>query len=95
MSCVQHTRRYAEPVEIPGAVQMAEIVSFLDATLESDAIMTNGAGNYSGFLHRFFKFKDYGTQLAPTSGSMGYGRIDQLVLVRSASTKVNGCEPAI
>lgn len=54
---------------------MAEIVSFLDATLESDAILTNGAGNYSGFLHRFYKFKDYGTQLAPTSGSMGYGKV--------------------
>lgn len=65
--------RYAAPVNIPGAVQMAEIVSFLDATLENDAILTNGAGNYSGFLHRFYKFKKYGTQLAPTSGSMGYG----------------------
>eukprot|EP01043_Picozoa_sp_COSAG02_P005134 COSAG02_NODE_137_length_34526_cov_94.448079_27_plen_91_part_00 len=68
-------RRFAAPVEIPGAVQMAEIVSYLDATLESDAILTNGAGNYSGFLHRFYKFKEYGTQLAPTSGSMGYGKI--------------------
>ena len=68
-------RRFAAPVEIPGAVQMAEIVNYLDATLESDAILTNGAGNYSGFLHRFYKFKEYGTQLAPTSGSMGYGKI--------------------
>ncbi|MEQ8696947.1 MAG: thiamine pyrophosphate-dependent enzyme, partial [Bauldia litoralis] len=34
---------------------------------------TNGAGNYSGWLHRFFRYRLPGTQLAPTSGSMGYG----------------------
>ena len=36
--------------------QMAEIVGYLDKTLRSDAILTNGAGNYSGFLHRFYKY---------------------------------------
>ena len=41
--------------------------------LPDDAIITNGAGNYSGWVHRFFRFRRYGTQLAPTSGSMGYG----------------------
>ena len=35
---------------------MAEIVGYLDKTLRSDAILTNGAGNYSGFLHRFYKY---------------------------------------
>src|SRR3546814_14943400 len=35
--------------------------------------MTNGAGNYATWLHRFYPFQRYGTQLAPTSGSMGYG----------------------
>lgn len=64
---------HTAPTVIPGDVQMAEIVSYLDAKLGSDAVLTNGAGNYSGYLHRFYKFKDYGTQLAPTSGSMGYG----------------------
>ena len=38
-----------------------------------DAIMTNGAGNHTGFLNRYFRFRQHGTQLAPTSGSMGYG----------------------
>src|SRR3546814_6460106 len=35
--------------------------------------MCNGAGNYATWLHRFHPFQRYGTQLAPTSGSMGYG----------------------
>ena len=70
---------------------MPEIVSYLDATLESDAILTNGAGNYSGFLHRFYKFKEYGTQLAPTSGSMGYGTIRQLDSLRLVPIMADGC----
>jgi acetolactate synthase-1/2/3 large subunit len=41
--------------------------------LPADAIICNGAGNYSGWLHRHFRFRSFGTQLAPTSGSMGYG----------------------
>jgi acetolactate synthase-1/2/3 large subunit len=39
----------------------------------TDAIVTNGAGNYSGWLHRYWRYGAPGTQLAPTSGSMGYG----------------------
>ena len=38
-----------------------------------DAIMTNGAGNHTTWIHRFWRFRDYPTQLAPTSGAMGYG----------------------
>ncbi|NBT33767.1 MAG: thiamine pyrophosphate-binding protein, partial [Rhodobacteraceae bacterium] len=34
---------------------------------------TNGAGNYAAWLHRYFEYKGFRTQLAPTSGSMGYG----------------------
>lgn len=57
----------------PGDVQMGEIMAHLRITLADDAILTNGAGNYAIWLHRFWRFKKYGTQLAPTSGSMGYG----------------------
>lgn len=57
----------------PGDVQMGEIMAHLHANLADDAILTNGAGNYAIWLHRFWRFKQYGTQLAPTSGSMGYG----------------------
>lgn len=57
----------------PGDVQMPAIMTHLAATLPADTIITNGAGNYASWVHRFWKFTEYGTQLAPTSGSMGYG----------------------
>jgi acetolactate synthase-1/2/3 large subunit len=59
--------------ESPGAVKMEEIVRWLSDTLPEDAIVTNGAGNYAGWVHRYFTFKTFRSQLAPTSGSMGYG----------------------
>lgn len=61
------------PRETPGAVKMEQVVRWLSDNLPEDAILTNGAGNYAAFLHRYFRFKRWGTQLAPTSGSMGYG----------------------
>jgi len=61
------------PRETPGAVKMESVVRWLSDNLPEDAIVTNGAGNYASFLHRYFRFKGPGTQLAPTSGSMGYG----------------------
>ncbi len=64
---------WQQPVETPGAVKMEAVVRWLSDTLPEDAIVTNGAGNYAAFLHRYFRFKQHGTQLAPTSGSMGYG----------------------
>ncbi|MGK2905904.1 MAG: thiamine pyrophosphate-binding protein [Desulfuromonadales bacterium] len=57
----------------PGPVQMRAIVKALNDTLADDAIVTNGAGNYAIWLHRFFAYRQYRTQLAPTCGSMGYG----------------------
>jgi acetolactate synthase I/II/III large subunit len=61
------------PIKSPGAVQMSEIVAWLDDHLPADAIFTNGAGNFATWLHRFHCYRGFGTQLAPTSGSMGYG----------------------
>lgn len=57
----------------PGAVQMGAVMAHLRETLPANAIMTNGAGNYAIWLHRFWRFREFGSQLAPTSGSMGYG----------------------
>ncbi|WP_269583693.1 thiamine pyrophosphate-binding protein [Roseibium sp. Sym1] len=59
--------------EIPGALQMAGVMDWLEANLGEDAICTNGAGNYATWLHRFHRFRRFATQAAPTSGSMGYG----------------------
>ena len=66
---------WTDPTEIrhPGTLQMGQVMSYLRTALPEDAIMCNGAGNYATWLHRFHPFKRYGTQLAPTSGSMGYG----------------------
>jgi acetolactate synthase-1/2/3 large subunit len=61
------------PQATPGAVQMEQIICWLRDNASADTIVSNGAGNYAAFLHRYYRFRQYGTQLAPTSGSMGYG----------------------
>jgi acetolactate synthase I/II/III large subunit len=52
---------------------MVAAVKWLRDNLAEDAIVTNGAGNYAAWLHRFYRHRSYRTQLGPTSGSMGYG----------------------
>ena len=66
---------WSDPARIrhPGALQMGEVMAHLSEALPADAILCNGAGNFSIWVHRFWRFRAYGTQLAPTSGSMGYG----------------------
>ncbi|WBU62834.1 thiamine pyrophosphate-binding protein [Paracoccus aerodenitrificans] len=64
---------WQKPHPTPGNVRMEEVICWLSENLPEDAILTNGAGNYASFLHRYFRFKHPHTQLAPTSGSMGYG----------------------
>jgi acetolactate synthase-1/2/3 large subunit len=57
----------------PGDLHMGPIMTWLQSALPEDAIITNGAGNYSVWVHRYHRFRGFGTQAAPTSGSMGYG----------------------
>ena len=64
---------WVQPQETPGAVKLEQVIRWLSDHLPEDAILTNGAGNYAAWLHRYFTYKGHGTQLAPTSGSMGYG----------------------
>lgn len=54
-------------------VDLGEVVRQLDALLPPDAVVTNGAGNYTVWVHRYHRHRRVGTQLAPTSGAMGYG----------------------
>ncbi len=65
------------PQALPGEIDMPAIVGVLKKHLPDDAVLTNGAGNFAGWVHRFFKHhglaKGLKTQLAPTVGSMGYG----------------------
>jgi acetolactate synthase-1/2/3 large subunit len=64
---------WQEPVRGPGELQMSEIVRWLSDHLPRNAIICNGAGNFATWVHRFYRYRGLGTQLAPTSGSMGYG----------------------
>ncbi len=60
-------------IRIDGELQFSDIIHSLRNQLPYDAIVCNGAGNNTGWLHRFFRYREYRTQLAPTSGTMGYG----------------------
>lgn len=66
-------KAWQQPEETPGALKMENVISHLNEVLPDDAILTNGAGNYASWLHRYYHYRDWRTQLAPTSGSMGYG----------------------
>jgi len=57
----------------PGDLDMGEVMATLRERLPFDTILTNGAGNFTVWAHRFYEFRNYRTQLAPTSGAMGYG----------------------
>lgn len=65
------------PQSLPGDVDMPAIVASLQRHLPADAVLTNGAGNFASWLHRFYRYhglaKGHKTQLAPTNGAMGYG----------------------
>jgi acetolactate synthase-1/2/3 large subunit len=64
---------WTEPRPIPGKVQYGEVIRWLSDKLPEDTIIANGAGNFAGFMHRYFRFKGFRTQLGSTNGSMGYG----------------------
>ncbi|WP_121633474.1 thiamine pyrophosphate-binding protein [Tropicibacter alexandrii] len=66
-------RRRAIPAQPIGPLAMGAVMEHLNAMLPDDAVICNGAGNYATWVHRFYRFTRWGTQLAPTSGSMGYG----------------------
>ena len=66
-----------QPQPLPGPIDMPAIIACIDRHLPADAIVTNGAGNFASWMHRFHRHhglaKGHKTQLAPTSGAMGYG----------------------
>jgi acetolactate synthase-1/2/3 large subunit len=61
------------PRPVPGALDLWQVVTWLDGRLPDDAILANGAGNFATWLHRIYRYRGFRTQLAPYSGSMGYG----------------------
>ncbi len=64
-------------VMLPGPVDMPRVMDVVRRLLPADAVLTNGAGNFASWLHRFHPYhglaKGHKTQLAPTNGAMGYG----------------------
>jgi acetolactate synthase I/II/III large subunit len=61
------------PTAVPGPINLGEIVVALRDKLPADAVICNGAGNFSIWVHRYTRYRCYGSELAPISGSMGYG----------------------
>ena len=64
---------FSAPIKVTGQVNLSRVVSHMAKVLPEDAIVCNGAGNFAAWLHRFYVHRAYRTQLAPTSGAMGYG----------------------
>ena len=62
-----------KPTAGPGPVNLGEIIAGLRGKLPADAVICNGAGNFSVWVHRYARYRRYGSELAPISGSMGYG----------------------
>ncbi|MDP3521850.1 MAG: thiamine pyrophosphate-binding protein [Hydrogenophaga sp.] len=64
-------------VVLPGSIDMPALIATLFEHLPADAVLTNGAGNFASWLHRFYRYRGlargHKTQLAPTNGAMGYG----------------------
>ena len=64
---------FTAPIPVDAAVNLSEVVAHMADALPRDAILCNGAGNFAAWLHRFDRRRGFATQLAPTSGAMGYG----------------------
>lgn len=64
---------WTTPKPAPYALDMAACVMAMRQQIPSDAIICNGAGNFSGWWHRYWHYNGFPSQLAPTAGAMGYG----------------------
>jgi acetolactate synthase-1/2/3 large subunit len=64
---------FSTPVTVQGDLQLAQIVASFAQLIPRNAVLCNGAGNFAAWLHRFYPYGPFRTQLAPANGSMGYG----------------------
>jgi acetolactate synthase-1/2/3 large subunit len=64
---------WLEPAPAPGAVDLGCVMAWLRQRLPPETIVTNGAGNFAGWVHRYYQYTGFRTELAPIAGSMGYG----------------------
>ena len=75
---VDYHYAYLDSSSIPASraedgIDPSQVIVALQEVLPEDAILTNDAGNFSGFLHRYWRYNHPRTQLAPANGAMGYG----------------------
>jgi acetolactate synthase-1/2/3 large subunit len=61
------------PGAAPGPTDFGQIMVWLRKRLPPETIITNGAGNFAGWVHRYYQYTGFRTELAPIAGSMGYG----------------------
>jgi acetolactate synthase-1/2/3 large subunit len=66
-------REWSTPADSGYPLDLAACLAIARQTLPADAIICNGAGNFSGWWHRYWPYAGYPSQLAPTAGAMGYG----------------------
>jgi acetolactate synthase I/II/III large subunit len=64
---------WLEPGAAPGALDFGKVMVWLRKRLPPETIVTNGAGNFAGWVHRYYQYPGFRTELAPIAGSMGYG----------------------
>jgi acetolactate synthase-1/2/3 large subunit len=76
------------PEPKPGAFQYGAAITWLRERLPPDSVICNGAGNFATWVHRYYRFRAFGTQLAPTSGSMGYGLPAAVMAKRSLPERI-------
>ena len=66
-----------QPQALPGDIDMHAVMATINRCLPDDVVVTNGAGNFASWMHRYFRHRGLAhgqrVQLAPTAGSMGYG----------------------
>jgi acetolactate synthase I/II/III large subunit len=65
--------KLSEPSGESAGLDLAKIVRTVSDTVPADTVISNGAGNYTAWLHRFHRHAQHPTQLGPTNGAMGYG----------------------
>jgi acetolactate synthase-1/2/3 large subunit len=64
---------FTAPIDVTGPLNLSRVFGHLQTAMPADTIVCNGAGNYAAWLHRFYGHRAPFTQLAPTSGAMGFG----------------------
>ena len=61
------------PARASGGIDPSQVIGAMLEVLPEDALLANDAGNFSAFIHRYWRYRHPSTQLAPTNGAMGYG----------------------